>query len=141
MTSGSARWVCIGLLVLGGCGGQTGQPVDTGARAAALGFAEAIAGQEWSRAYDHLHAESRTQLKHDDFDQQASQYRRAFGFEPTRVRVRACEEQGEEAKAHVVFSGQAKSGSRQFRDTFLLRRGPEGWGVVLPRHFGRTTRR
>ena len=137
------RWAgaCVVVLAGAGCNRQTGQQADTGARDAARSFVEAITTQDWSTAYDCLHADARKPLRLDDFEQLARQYRRHFGFEPTSVQVRSCEEQGEEAKAHVVFSGQTKSGPRQFRDSILLLRGPEGWGVVLPRHFGRTTRR
>jgi hypothetical protein len=136
MTGCDARWVGVLVLAAVGCSGPTGQPADTGARNAARVFADAIAEQDWSSAYDALDADSR--LRRDDFVQQARQYRRNLRFEPASVQVRSCEEQGEEAKAHVVFSGPAKSGSRQFRDSLLLRRGPGGWGVVLSRHFGRT---
>src|SRR5262245_19319158 len=143
MTACGARsaWVCVAVLAVGGCGERTGQPVDTGARDAARHFAEAIAGQDWSAAYESLHADGRARLRRNDFERLAGQYRRNLGFEPTSVQVRSCEEQGEEAKAHIVFSGQAKSGPRQLRDSLLLRRGPEGWGVVPPRHFGRTKAR
>src|SRR6266536_3344417 len=105
MTACGARWtwVCIGVLAVGGCGERTGQPVDTGARDAARVFAEAIAGQDWSAAYDGLHADARARLPRNDFERLAGQYRRNFGFEPASVQVRSCEEQGEEAKAHVVF--------------------------------------
>ena len=141
MTACEARWVCVLGLAAVGCSSPTRQPADTGARNAARVFAEAIAEQDWPAAYDALHADSRARLRRDDFARLARQYRRNLRFEPASVQVRSCEEQGEEAKAHVVFSGPAKSGSRQFRDSFLLRHGPEGWGVVLPRHFGRTKER
>ena len=141
MTACDARWVCGLVLATVGCRGPTGQPADTGARNAARVFAEAIAEQDWPAAYDALHPDSRTRLRRDDFARLARQYRRNLRFEPASVQVRSCEEQGEEAKAHVVFSGQTKSGPRQFRDSLLLRRGSEGWGIVLPRHFGRKTRR
>src|SRR5207245_10349349 len=122
-------------------GRQTCQPVDADASDEALDITYANAGQEWSAAYDTLHADSRARLQREDFERLARQYRRALGFEPASVQVRSCEEQGEEAKAHVVFSGPAKSGSRQFRDSFLLRRGSEGWGGVLPRPFWRKNTR
>jgi hypothetical protein len=138
MTASSARraWVCVVVLAAGGCGRPAERPADTGAKDAARSFAEAIARQDWATAYEGLHEDGRKRLGRDKFTRLARQYRRDLGFEPTRAQVRSYEEQGDEAKAHVVFSGRAKSGPRQFRDSVLLRRGPEGWGVVLPRRFG-----
>jgi len=138
MTRRTAAWLCVVGLAALGCGGPTDQPGDTGARDAARTFAEAIAAQQWSVAYDQLHTESRRQLSPDEFERRARQYRRNLGLELASVLVRSCEEQGEEAKAQLVFSGAARSGSRQFRDSFLLRRGSGGWGIVLPRQFGRS---
>jgi len=129
-------WVVVVGLAASGCGGHRGQPADTGAKDSARAFAEAIDRQDWETAYEGLHEESRRHLGRDEFARLARQYRHNFGFEPASVQVRSCEEQGDEAKAHVVFSGQARGGPRQFRDSVLLRRGPEGWGVVLPRRFG-----
>ncbi len=130
-------WAWVVLLAAGGCGGRHEQPTDTGAKDAARTFAEAIARQDWETAYEGVHEEGRRQLGRDEFARLARQYRRDLGFEPASAQVRSCEEQGDEAKAHVVFSGQSKGGPRQFRDSVLLRRGSEGWGVVLPRRFGR----
>jgi len=130
-------WACVVVLAAGGCGGGSEQPADTGAKDAARAFADAIARQDWEKAYDGVYEEGRRRLSRDEFARLARQYRRDLGFDPASVQVRSCEEQGDEAKAHIVFSGQAKGGSRQFRDSVLLRRGAEGWGVVLPRRFGR----
>jgi len=134
-------WVSVVVLTACGCGGQVEQSPDTGARDAARAFAEAIARQDWTTAYEKLHENSRARVPRDEFARRASRYWRNLGFEPASVQVRSCEEQGEEAKAHLVFGGQVKSGPRQFRDSFLLRRGPEGWGVILPPRFGQSRTR
>src|SRR5262245_8339751 len=124
MTASAAgrAWVCVVVLAAGGCGGSTERPADTGARDAALRFGGAVAREDWEAADEGLHEGVRGRPARDEFVRLARQYRRGVGFEPSGVQVRSCEEQGDEAKAHVVFSGQAKSGARQFRDSLLLRR-------------------
>jgi hypothetical protein len=129
---------CIaGLLALTGCGPAQPTAPNTGAADAARGYYEAIRGRDWQRAYCLLHPDSRSRWDADGFARAADDYRRRLGFEPAAVHVRSCEEQGDEAKAHVVFSGSAGGKQQHFKDAAALRRSATGWGVVLPSQFGR----
>lgn len=89
------------------------------------------------RAYGLLHPESRARWNADRFARAAEAYRRGLGFEPEAVRVRSCGEQGDEAKAHLVIEGQTGGKQKLFKEAAELRRSASGWGVVLPRRFGR----
>ncbi len=127
----------VGIAALAGCG--PGQPTAqrTGAGEAARDFYEAILRRDWGRAYALVHPQSRARWNADGFARAAEAYRRGIGFEPEVVRVRSCEEQGEEAKAHLVFEGQAGGKQKFFKEAAELRRSASGWGVVLPPRFGR----
>jgi hypothetical protein len=129
-------WLVV-CLALAGCG--PGQPTTprTGAEEAARAYYDAVLRRDWGRAYDLLHPESRARWKADDFARAAEAYRRGLGFEPEAVRVRSCEEQGDEAKAHLVFERQAGGKQKFFKEAAELRRSASGWGVVLPPRFGR----
>jgi hypothetical protein len=128
---------CLAVVALAGCG--PGQPTTprTGAEEAARDYYEAIRRRDWGRAYDLLHPQSRAQWSANGFARAAEAYRRGIGFEPEAVRVRSCEEQGEEAKAHLVFEGQAGGKQKFFKEAAELRRSASGWGVILPPRFGR----
>jgi hypothetical protein len=133
----SCRACCALLAVLaGGCGSPPPAPPDTGARAAVQAYFEALTRQDWDGAYRALDADSRSRCDLARFTQRARAYRRNLGFEPVAVHVRACEEHGAEATAHVVLTGSSASRARQYRDAVTLRCGPSGWGVVLPSRFG-----
>jgi hypothetical protein len=122
---------------LAGCHGAPAPPSGTGAKEAAQAYYEALVRREWPQAYAALHPDSRRRCPQDLFTSQAQAYRRNLGFEPTGVRVRACEERGTEAIAHVLLTGHASSQARRYKDGITLRRTGEGWQVLLPQHFGR----
>jgi hypothetical protein len=136
MTRGLARLGGCLLLALAGCGPAAPTTPHTGAEEAARDYHDALRRRDWSRAYDLLHPDSRARWKSDAFARVAEVYRRRLGFEPEAVVVRSCEEQGDEAKAHVVFEGQAGGKQKFFKEAAELRRSPSGWGVVLPQRFG-----
>jgi hypothetical protein len=94
--------------------------------------------QDWQQAYASLDASSRRRWGAEPFARLARQYRRGLGFEPDAVRVRSCEEHGDEAVAHVLLTGRAASGARHYRDALTLKRDSDGWRVVLPPRFGET---
>ena len=121
-------------VVLAGCA-QPAAPPGTGAEEVAREYFEAILRQDWGRAYAALDPEERARRGVESFARLAQSYHRRLGFEPREVHVRSCEEHGDEAIAHVVFTGP---GGRQHfhKDAVTLRRGAAGWGVVLPPRFG-----
>jgi hypothetical protein len=120
-----------------GCGPGRTAPAGTGAEAVVRDFYEALARGDANRAYADLDADSRARVGPDAFAGLARAYRVGLGFEPGAVQVRSCEEHGDEAVAHVVLTGRAEGRERRFTDGAALRRGPGGWGVVLPPGFGR----
>jgi hypothetical protein len=124
------------LTTLGGCGTAQPQAVRTGAEEAVRDYYEAIRRGDWGRAYELLHPDTRARWNAEGFARLAEGYRRQLGFEPDAIHLRSCEEQGAEAKAHVVFEGRAGGRLRFFRDAAELRRSSTGWGVVLPQRFG-----
>jgi hypothetical protein len=124
------------LLVLAGCGPAQPTAPHTGAEEAARDYYEAICRRDWPRACELLHPDSRARWNADGFAGAAAEYRRRLGFEPEAVHVRSCEEQGDEAKAHVVLEGRASGKQLFFKEAAELRRSMSGWGVVLPQRFG-----
>jgi hypothetical protein len=130
-------WLIPAVFLLG-CSSGEPTPADTGSREAVRSFYSALMQKDDVGAYDLLHPDEKARLPRATFARLAANYRRGLGFEPTAVHIRACEEQGAQAKAHVVLSGHQASRRRQYRDALTLRRGPEGWGIVLPRTFGRS---
>ena len=120
---------------------QTPSSPDTGARAAAGAFYDALLQQDWARAYDQLHADCRGRWSRDQFTRRARTYRQALGFEPAAVHLRTCEEQGETATVRVSWSGSAAGRPRVFKDAVVLRRDATGWGVMLPKQFGTESRK
>src|SRR5437660_5426427 len=114
-------WLLVMVALAPGCGSAT-TPPDTGARAAAQGFFDALIHQDWQRAYDALHPDSRAAFDFDRFTLLAKNYRGHLGFEPDDVHVRSCEEQGGEAIAHVVLTGHGEgAGRHQYKDAAALR--------------------
>ena len=125
------------LLLLAGCGRPTDERLpDTGSRDAARGFFEAVGRGDRAAGYDLLHPESKAACAADEFGRRAEAYRGRLGFEPTGVRVPACEERGDEATAHVVLTGRGQ-GRHEYKDAAVLRRRDGRWLVVLPAEFGR----
>lgn len=124
---------------LAGCGGAPTSPAGTGAKEAAQEYCEALVRQDWPQAYAALHPDSQRRCTREQFTRLAEAYRRKFGFDPEAVYVRACEEQGAEAIAHVVLTGQGTSKARRYRDGIVLRQTAGRWRVVLPPNFGRQT--
>jgi hypothetical protein len=131
---GRQPWYLLAALVLtAGCSSSPTSPPDTGARAAAQSYFDALVQQDWPRAYETLHPDSRAAFTLDRFTALAKNYRRHLGFEPREVHVRSCDEHGPEGVAHVVLTG---SGG-QYKDAAALRLTAEGWKVTLPAQFGR----
>ncbi len=125
------------LLLAAGCGGKAAPPAPSEAEAVALRFFTALKDQDWPAAYAALTAEGRKRLTATEFAERARRYRQGLGFEPTAAHVRSCDDRGDEAVAHVSLTGQAGGRQRFHKDAVTLRRGAEGWGVVLPPRFGR----
>ena len=124
------------LLLAAGCGGKAAPPPSE-AGATALRFFTALKDQDWAAGYAALSADGRQRLTLAEFTERAQRYRKAIGFEPAAAHVRSCDARGDEAVAHVSLTGQAGGHQRFHKDAVTLRRGPEGWGVVLPPRFGR----
>jgi hypothetical protein len=134
------RWVWVSTcLLVTGCGATT-PPSGTGARETVLAYYQAIVRQEWNAAHAVLDSTTRARCDASRFADLAKVYRGGLPFEPTTVQVTACEEQGERAVAHVVLIGRP-SAHQRFKDTAILRYGPDGWGVLLSSNFGMPRRR
>jgi hypothetical protein len=136
---GSAIAVLLLALAAGGCGGEAA-PTVSEARATARTFYTAIVREDWPTAYALLAPEVQARLDADAFAALGKQYRTGFGFEPANVEVRSCDEQGDQATAHVVVTGNSASKKNHYRETATLRKGPTGWKVVPPEAFGRVRR-
>ncbi len=124
-------------VVVAGCG-KTPVPTGTGAEQVARHWYEALLRQDWAAAYRLLHPDSRARCTEEQFARLAQDYRRSLGLEPEAVRLRFCDEKGDEASAHVVLTGRAGNRQRFYRDAVVLRRGTEAWGIALPPRFGLT---
>jgi hypothetical protein len=131
-----ARCCVLALMALAGCGTARPTTPHPGAEEAARGYYEAIRLRDWGRAYELLHPDTRGRWTAEGFARAGAEYRRRLGFEPEALHVRSCEEQGDEAKAHVVFEGHVAGKQKLFKDAAELRRSASGWGVVLPQRFG-----
>jgi hypothetical protein len=68
-------------------------------------------------------------------------YRRDLGFEPDAIYCRACEERGPDATAHIVLTGRTTTEESRHKDAVALRRGDDGWQIVLPANFGQSKKR
>ncbi|HZY84976.1 MAG TPA: hypothetical protein VFE78_09105 [Gemmataceae bacterium] len=132
-------WPLLAALVAG-CGGKAAPP-PCEAEGAVRQFFAGVVDQDWPAAYGALHADGRKRVTVEQFTRLARQYRRGLGFEPTAAHVRSCEERGDEAVAHVTLTGQAAGHQRFHKDAVTLRRGADGWGVVLPARFGQARAR
>lgn len=121
----------ISLVLAAGCGAPKKAVVDTGARAAALAFCEAIIRSDWEAVRDL--ADPKTAPEAGQLARLASQYRKSLGMEPEVARIRSCEEQEGRAIAHFTFTG----GRKQYRGGWELRLHEGKWVIVLPASFGR----
>jgi hypothetical protein len=128
----------LGMLV--GCHKAPTTPPAAGAVEAARCYYEALLRRDWRGAYAALDPESRARYSASEFAALAETYYRTLDFEPEAVRVRFCDERDNDAIAHVVLTGQAGVRQRRHNDAVALRRGPEGWGVVLAGNFGKPPR-
>jgi hypothetical protein len=135
---GRGAWLLLLAGSLAGCGSAPPAPERTGAEEAVRAFFEALVRREWPRAFAAVHPESRARWDAGQFARRAADFRAGLGFEPARVGISACEEQGGEAIAHVLITGRAGGRLRHYKDAVVLRRAEGGWGVVLPPGFGRT---
>ena len=124
-----------------GCSHSPEQPPGTGAKECAQGYYEALIRQDWPKAFACLDPESKKRSSSSQFSRLAQSYRSGLGFEPDTMHVRACEERGTDATAHVVLTGQAGTKSHRYKDAVALRRGDSGWRVVLPANFGQARKR
>lgn len=134
------RWSWAGLLLLAGvagCSAAPAPPAGTGAKEAAQGYYEALLRRDWQQAYAALHPDSQRRCTQEQFARLGETYRRNLGFDPEAVHVRACEEQGTEAIAHVVLTGRGAAKQQHYRDGIVLRQNAGSWRVVLPQNFGR----
>ena len=132
-------WLLVGS-TLAGCGGLREEPAGTGAKECVESYYDALVRKDWPAAYACLDANSQKHCTPQHFSELAQSYRRKLGFEPEAAQVRACEERGTEATAHVVVTGRAATVSRRYKDTVMLRRNDE-WRVVLPPNFGQALKR
>jgi hypothetical protein len=129
-------WCLTILAVIVGCGPAQPTALHTGAEEAARDYYDAIRGSDWNRAYELLYPQSRARWNATGFARAAEEYRRGLGFDPEAVRIRSCEQQGEEAKVHLVFEGHVGGKQKFFKEATELRRSEAGWGIVLPARFG-----
>jgi hypothetical protein len=128
-------WPLLACLLLAGCG-RSPPPAGTGAEAVARRYAAALLRQDWAGAHAALHPESRAWCRVEQFARRGQDHRRGMGFEPRSVRLRSCEERGEDAVARFAFAGSSPGRQRFFKEAVVLRLSPEGWGVVLSPRFG-----
>jgi hypothetical protein len=136
------RWVW-GLLVGGvllGCGQLPDEPPNTGAKECAQRYYEALIRKDWPRAYTSLDSHSQKRCSAQQFSRLAQSYCSNLGFDPAAVRLRACEERGTEATAHVVLTGRSGTHTRRYKDAVTLRRN-DHWHIVLPANFGQARKR
>jgi hypothetical protein len=106
----------------------------------AASFFQALLNQDRSSAYALLDEPSKARVSREQFNLLAASYRRNLGFEPEDVRIRACEEQGSMAMAHVVIVGHDAKRTRRYRDAVQVLRSNGGWLISLPYNFGQSLR-
>jgi hypothetical protein len=121
--------------VLIGCGQAPEESRGTGAKECVQAYYEALVRKDWPGAYATLDPHSQKRCSPQQFSRLAQSYRSNLGFDPTAVQLRACEEHGLEATAHIVLTGRSASGTRRYKDAITLRRNGD-WHVVLPHNFG-----
>jgi hypothetical protein len=133
-----ATWLVAGVLILAGtaCDSRAPEPPGTGAEAAVRSYYEALIQKDWTRAYAALHPESRKRTTQEQFTSSAQNHRKNLTFEPLEVRVRSCEEHGDEAVAHVTLAGLGSGKHRTYQDGITLRRSGSDWRILLSPRFG-----
>lgn len=129
----SALSILIGLAA--GCGQPPSEPSDTGSRKIVQDFYEAVIKKDWDRAHGTLDADSQAKVPRGQFAGLAESYCSRLGFEPAEVHIRACEERGSEATAHVTLTGRSGKQTHRYRDGLIVRQERGIWRVVLPEHF------
>jgi hypothetical protein len=140
MKSNIRGWCALVMAVsLTGCAHHAELPVTTGARDKVQDFYEALLQADSGRAYAVLDPASRAKCGAQQFDRLAAAYRQALQFSPEKVQVRSCEEVGDTAVAHVVFSGPVADGQKFYKDAITLHWSETGWGIILPPEFGRAS--
>lgn len=137
---GRRFWLLLVFGMLTGCRQAPKAIPGTGAKECVQNFYDALIHRDWSKACALLTQENKQRLSSPQFDQLAQNYRNALGFEPKAVQVRACEERGTEATAHVALVGGGGGKGHRYKDAVTLRRAEDGWQVVLPGNFGRNKR-
>jgi hypothetical protein len=127
------------VLLATGCGRVEAVPEPPGAEVAVSQFLEALKRRDWEHAYAVVHPESKKRCDAKRFATLAEQYFRNLGFAPDEVHLRSCQEHGEEAVSHIVWTGHDQGQARSYKDGFTLRRIADGWAVVLARSFGQVS--
>jgi hypothetical protein len=136
LSPGRLTAAAVFLALAAGCGTPPQPSGHTGAEEAARGYFDAVLHKDWQRAYAALHPDTRKRYSGEQFARLAQKYRQGLGFEPQEVKLRSCEEHGNEAVAHVLLVGQQAAKQRTFKEAVTLRQTPGGWAVVLPPGFG-----
>ena len=126
--------------VLLGCGRVPEATPGTGAKECAQSYFEALLRKDWPKAYALLDPPSQQRCGPAQFSWLAQGYYSHLGFAPEAVQLRACEERGTEATAHVVLTGHTATHYRRYKDAITLRR-RDDWRVVLPANFGQAWER
>src|SRR5579883_1485099 len=134
-------WVLLVACLLIGCSRSPEQPPGTGARESTQAYYEAVIQKDWPKAYAVLDPQSQQRISSQQFSRLAQSYRTGLGFEPDAVHVRACEERGNDATAHVILTGRGGTKGHRYKDGLTLRRVGDGWRVVLPPNFGQASKR
>jgi hypothetical protein len=101
-------------------------------------YYEALLRRDWPTAYAALDADSQAWCNLALFSQLAEQYVRNLGMESPEVHLRSCEEHGDQGVAHVTIMGQGHNKQGLYKDGLTLRRGTQGWRIVLSPKFGRS---
>src|SRR5439155_6767034 len=111
--------------LLAGCSEKSASPADSGARETVQCYFQALIQRDWQRAYAALDPKSRERVTREQFVQLAKYYR-DLGFDPEAVKLRSCEEHGNEAIAHVFLIGQMQKKTGRYKDAVVLRRTEKG---------------
>jgi hypothetical protein len=126
--------------LLFGCSRVQDDP-GTGAKECVQKFFQAIIEEDWQRAYENIAPENQKVARLEQFTRLARGYRVSLGFEPAEIHIQACQENGSGAIAHVVLTGRKADQERRYKDAVTLRRYDAGWRIVLPKNFGRQSKR
>jgi len=126
------------LLGAAGCGStRPTDPGDTGSKAAVLAYFQGILRKDWQSVYAMLTPETQKKFSPQRFESQAKVTRLRIGFEPEDVHIRSCEENGNDATAHVILLTKNPTHKRRFVDGITAKRIEGQWRIVLPDNYGR----